>query len=953
MSKTDALGDQILATGLVRHLLEADPDIRIVWMVRTGNESLASLLRGAAVAVVDPERPPADQAKRALKALVNPGELWGRVLFVAVPINPYKAHQEDLPPVLRWWSRFTRRLRPETAVVGSTTRNWLDQFLVGSSRASRRIGFGASNGSQELADDVYALIPGQPVALSDEIPFADELDEAGRLGRLAEAASGVKGPIRPTIAPPEVNLRHSRKDLSRSLVVAPGVGDPRRRTNSAALARGIAQFLKSTDEFDPKCLLVEGPLDRAIVSELSRYLRKEGISPTRFRFDADGLPRLASLLGRTSLFLTHETFYAQLAALLKTPSVALWGLGHWRRFFPPLGDMTVVHTSMPCSGCEWHCVFDRWKCITDLRPEAIAQGLAAQRAGRRSPGIHFLDTPAPVPAEEVRSALKETGQAAARLRDENNRQREWLCQLRQRTKDLEGWARAEARGREKLQALNEEIDARLTSHRGWAEEEARLRSEAQTLLKSAEKQRDEIRGWAEEEKRLREEASRLLADAERQRDDLAAAIREEQRLRAEAARLVRETEEQREAARSWAEAEQLRRKAAEALLRETEVQRDSHMKWAREEQRLREAAESLLAETESQLDAHLRWAAEEKTRREAAENLLRETEAQRDSHLKWALEEQRIREKTLSLLSETEKQRDAHLQWAGDEKSRREAAEALLRETEAQRDSQLKWAREEERLRKTAEALRKETEKQRDDAFAWAREEELQRKTLGKALTDAEEQRTKATAWAEEERALRVEADRLREDAERQRDAAVAWAQEERALRVEATRLREDAERHRDAAVAWAEKERALRVEATRLREDAERQRDAAVAWAQEEQAVRGNLEKVLGDAEKQRDDRTAWAEEEKAWRLRLQEELKQCQTRIQHLEISLRTKEQHVREEKSSRDELARRLAMVSGQLEAMTARFNRYDQIAACRAILGILDRFRSDPEKNETTK
>ena len=798
LSKTDALGDQIIAIGLANAVLQHRPRARLVWFVRAGNESLASLLKGSRVYRPDLAQPPASEARKALQGLRMGRSNWGRVVFIPVPINPYQEQRKAAKAQMEWWIAFSHGLEAKLAVAGSTTRNWLDQVLVASTEAVRRVGFGPSPGSQELIPWNWSLmrLRESQKLLTEEIAFPEDLNERERLHLLADTVCRKEVPYTITINPRKPPEPIDLTGVSRVLAIAPGVGDPRRSVKPSSLCDGVADFLSGKPLPEQSCLIIEGPFDRAIASEVSKGLRKRGIKSTRQRFDADDLPNLVALLKKTPLFLTHETFYAQIAAITKTPTVAIWGLGHWQRFFPEDGRMTIVHTSMPCRNCGWHCYLDRWRCITDISSAAITEGLLSQWRHRSDRGIRFVKSPSPVPEKEVLESLKKAGFRSVQLESENRNLREW----------------------------NESLSDQITDLRKWAEEEQVLRGKSEALFADAEKQSEDAKGAQREERRLRVTAGKLLRDTEIQRDNAKKAQKEEHRLRVAAESLLRETEKQREDMRTWAEKEQGIRKNTEALLADAEKQSGDAKKAQKEEHRLRVTAESLLRETEKQRNDLRTWAEEEQGIRKNAEALLADAEKQSDEARKTAAEEHQLRETAESLLRETEKQRNEACDWAEKVDKLWRQLQTHCADIQRQRDETTEIAAEERRQRESAETRLAETLKQADDLRDWAEQEQQLRREAESLYIEAEKQRDDHRNWAEQERQLRREAESLRTDAEKQRDDGAAWAREEKRLRTKAETLLADAGKQRDDLRAWAEEERELRQSAQDLLQTEEKQ---------------------------------------------------------------------------------------------------------------------------------
>jgi len=669
LSKTDALGDLLIATGLVKAVLSDNLNAKVIWIVREGYEHLSTLLDGSIIFRPNPSSPPAREAARVLREQTTDQRPWSRVVFIPIGIDPYRRDSKGGKVAISWWGRFIKHLDVQSAIVGSTTRNWLDQLIVMMSKASEKIGFGHSPGAQEIQPIHLQGISGIPrsLVLTVEIPFLPEQSERQRLRTLSLPLCRANTRFKPVIALPGSRHWAEPKVEEGILGFAPGVGDPRRQVNPDSVCNAIAGFLKEQSEFSMKCALIEGPVDRAITTRYARMLAACGVETTRFRFRAEELPQLVSLLEKLPLFLTHETFHAQLASMIGTPTVAMWGLGHWGRFFPETGRLTIVHTDMACRNCGWNCCFDQWKCVSELPPNAIKRGLEKQWNQRQSRAVSFVKTPSPLPRSEILEALRHTAFRSSERQQENKVLNEWIRDLRGEVANLTKWTKSEQRLRESAEQSSEEI--------------------AHELLR--------VRNWAKEERDLRISMLKSLREAEAQRDDAQQAVQEEARIRQITEKSLEKSESGRGKALEWAETEKRIRKEAESLLKDAEQQRDDARIAFQEESKLRTAVQALLCETETMLREAKSWAIETTAQRDSLRTLLDETEAQRDDARTWAQEERRLRIE----------------------------ATALLKEAEAQRDDARAWAQEERQLRIEATTLLKEAETQRDDARAWVQEE--------------------------------------------------------------------------------------------------------------------------------------------------------------------------------------------------------------------------------------
>ena len=150
-------------------------------------------------------------------------------------------------------------------------------------------------------------------------------------------------------------------------VLAPGVGWNSKR------AWPLENFLQTAEHLRKKkfqVVWVEGPYDGNVFEEFPEKLQKE-----RRAFPADALLSLTRQLSRADLVVCNDTLYAHLAAALDRPTVAIYGAGQESRFFPRRGRVKVVQGAIPCSGCQWYCIFDRMVCVQDIPVNTVLQAI--------------------------------------------------------------------------------------------------------------------------------------------------------------------------------------------------------------------------------------------------------------------------------------------------------------------------------------------------------------------------------------------------------------------------------------------------------------------------------------------------------------------------------------------------------------------------------------------------
>ena len=350
LSKTDALGDQLWATGLVHELLGSVPSGRVFWLVRDGYEAVSTLLAGSSVFRANRKAAAEEEAERLITMPVpQPARLWQRVVFVPVSVNPYAA----VPPgtdwvgEAAWWIDFCRSLHADLAIAGCITLNWADQAFALATAANRRIGYRLTRQGQPLPEEIRRVIESRslPTSFTNLLePVANE-HEADGLARLAETAIG-----RPCRC--EIKLEIERKAVGKTaqrgppLVVAPGAGDPQRAYPPQNLAAAIAVLMAEPSLRTDDLVVLRGPSDDNLCAAMAGELAKKGLHARMVDIERHDLRPAVALLQSARLLICNESSWAHLASAVGTPTVAIWGLGHRGRFLPRQGCVTVVHLEM-------------------------------------------------------------------------------------------------------------------------------------------------------------------------------------------------------------------------------------------------------------------------------------------------------------------------------------------------------------------------------------------------------------------------------------------------------------------------------------------------------------------------------------------------------------------------------------------------------------------------------
>jgi len=86
------------------------------------------------------------------------------------------------------------------------------------------------------------------------------------------------------------------------------------------------------------------------------------------------LEQLLKALSQSVAYVGKDGGTMHLAAALRKPVLAVFGGGHWNRFFPNGTRACVLSVSVPCRGCDWRCHLPEPACATGLRQGALLDG---------------------------------------------------------------------------------------------------------------------------------------------------------------------------------------------------------------------------------------------------------------------------------------------------------------------------------------------------------------------------------------------------------------------------------------------------------------------------------------------------------------------------------------------------------------------------------------------------
>jgi hypothetical protein len=217
-----------------------------------------------------------------------------------------------------------------------------------------------------------------------ESPFASTLTCVHQSERYAEIV-GAQSPSIPQLSVPEALKAEAQGYLTYCApgrrpwaLVHPGSGS----LHKCVKPEVILPVLEGLEAEGLETLLLQGPADKEVIERLLLYRTRRPIILRGLSVRV-----LAGVLSQVELFLGHDSGVTHLAALLGTPTVALFGPTDPARWAPRGLAVTVIREK-PCGCPAWdvvtHC---QEKPCLDLSPSAILGACLTARAAALNPRI--------------------------------------------------------------------------------------------------------------------------------------------------------------------------------------------------------------------------------------------------------------------------------------------------------------------------------------------------------------------------------------------------------------------------------------------------------------------------------------------------------------------------------------------------------------------------------------
>jgi ADP-heptose:LPS heptosyltransferase len=351
--RPDTIGDLVIFTSALAELQRAWPKARHTVVVRAGYEALAPLF-------------PA-------------GIEWRVARF-----NPFSAKPADCRAPLATLLTELESLQPDLIVAATINRTWLELAVAHRFPAARRVALGSS----EL-DPLFAASfrlefgAGASDSFSEFVPVEASGRDWESNHRLADQLAGralprsqpvVRIPAEAAQAADRVLTGHGLAGQDWIAVFPAGLANVPIKAWPAGHFAALIHWLQQERKLP--VLLLGHASESEIVAQVAAGVTALGGSRPAQWLGRDGeLPLLAALLGKTRLYLGHDTGAMHLAAAAGRPVASVFGGGHWPRF-RPVGTqaVSVVHP-LPCFGCNWDCHFGQAPCVKAIEPADVRRAV--------------------------------------------------------------------------------------------------------------------------------------------------------------------------------------------------------------------------------------------------------------------------------------------------------------------------------------------------------------------------------------------------------------------------------------------------------------------------------------------------------------------------------------------------------------------------------------------------
>lgn len=270
------------------------------------------------------------------------------------------------------FGQFLELLDLDVVLNSVYSRNQLVDYLAAACNASESIAFhgNLSNISAELraqSEPWYTHI----IEDSKEPHF--ELIEMRRHEQFLQALS-----TDPTSVKPVLTISEQDRLVADEILIRHGVARGGYVALGAISSSAVKDYPYWPEALGDVCrdhdltVLALGSLqERGVVQEM---LQRIGVRSVNLCGETT-LMESAAIISQAKLVAASDTSIPHIASVLSVPNVVVVGGGHFGRFFPYSSSTAMVCLPLECYGCSWRCSYSEAHCVTGINPRVVAEAI--------------------------------------------------------------------------------------------------------------------------------------------------------------------------------------------------------------------------------------------------------------------------------------------------------------------------------------------------------------------------------------------------------------------------------------------------------------------------------------------------------------------------------------------------------------------------------------------------
>lgn len=347
----DTFGDLVLREPLFRTLIDAGHEVAVV--VRTRYAEIVPY--------------------------INP-----RLMPISTSLEPYAAgiNEADMAVTLIDLVSRIRAWRPEVIVLPLYNRSGIDELVVSHFSDIARVGFTPGVNHSRSLQAIEESLDWTRLSLADGLfsvgIAVDELShEVEKYARLLDEWLGLKiDDKHPKLTLPDAETiaNHGQLAPKTYAVSSPaGTMNVPFKAMPHEIAVAIARRLFEKQGLITVFTGIE--LERDYLEKIAAELAEYGVPAQVWIGQQHQLQELLSLIANSQLYFGADTGPMHFAAALDIPVLAIFGGGHFARFYPLAKTGFIATQELGCFGCGWVCFRESAACIDFVRLPDVLAGL--------------------------------------------------------------------------------------------------------------------------------------------------------------------------------------------------------------------------------------------------------------------------------------------------------------------------------------------------------------------------------------------------------------------------------------------------------------------------------------------------------------------------------------------------------------------------------------------------